>query len=223
MTKPKHKFPIITLGFILLFFCGAFINSSFFNLKEIRFEGLNPCLEKEIKSFSEGLKGKNLIFLNLEDLNLENYPFLEVEIFQKILPDKLLIKFKIKEELGTFITEYGSFDLYKKGFLFPRCSDEKEKFIIEGNTSKEKLEYLSENLEKNDFIYENFIGVKYEKEGCLKFLSKRGYFIEISEKESLNNLNKVLGFLAECPNFFEKQKISMINSKLFIAENKGEK
>ncbi len=223
MTKPKHKFPIIILGFILLFFCGAFINSTFFNLKEIKCEGLNPCLEKEIKSFSEGLKGKNLLFLNLKDLNIENYPFLEVEIFQKILPDKLVIKFKIKEELGTYITEYGSFDLYKNGFLFPRCSDEKEKFIIEGDISKEKLENLSDILEKNDFIYENFIGVKYEEEGCIKFLSKEGYFIEIYEKESLSNLDKVSSFLKECPNFFEKQKISMINSKLFIAENRGEK
>jgi len=220
MTKPKHKYSIIFLSFILPFFSIYFINSSFFKLKEIKLEGLNPYLEKEINPFLEKLKGKNLLFLNSKDLDLENFSFLDVEIFQKVLPDKLFIKFNIKEELGTYISVYGSFDLYKGGFLFPRFKEGDEKFIIEGTISKEKLKYISDLLENNGFLYEYFYGIKIEEDNSFKLLNKKGHWIEINENKDINYLKLLSRISEKCPQIIEKEKLSMINFNLFIVNSK---
>lgn len=219
MTKPRHKFSKIFLSLVIPFFSLAFINSSLFKINKIECEGLNYYLEKDVIKILEKLKEKNLFFLNSSNIkeNFKDFPFLEVESFQKILPDKLLIKFKIKEELGTLINDLGMFDLYEGGFIFPRFKSDKEKLIIEGDYSNENLKILSLILLKNEFIYNDFLSIKICDEGVLRFMNKDGLWIEILNYENLNSLKKVNELIEKCPNNFEGNLISMVNLNIFIS------
>lgn len=219
MTKPKYKFSKIFLSLVIPIFSLAFINSSFFKINEIKCDGLDFYLRKDAIKIFKNLREKNLLFLNLSDIkeNFKNFPFIEIESFQKILPDKLLIKFKIKEELGTLIDELGTFDLYEDGFIFPRFKNEPEKLIIEGNFSKENLKILSEVLSKNEFIYKEFLSVEICDDGTLRFMNKDGLNVEILNYENLNFLKKINKLIEECPYVADSNQISMINLNIFIS------
>lgn len=219
MTKSKYNFSRIFLTFLIPFFSLAFINSSFFKINEIKCDGLDFYLEKDAIKIFENLKEKNLFFLNSSNIkeNFKDFPFLEVESFQKILPDKLQIKFKIKEELGTLINELGSFDLYEDGFVFPRFKRGPEKLIIEGNFSKANLKILSELLSKNEFIYNNFSSIKICDGEILRFMNKDGLWIEILNYENLGFLKKINKLIEGCPYVADRNQISMINLNIFTS------
>lgn len=219
MTKPKHKFSRIFLSLVIPFFSLAFLNSSFFKVKEIKIEGLNNQLEGELKPFEEKIRHKNLLFLNLKNLKeeLENFPFLEIESFQKMLPNKLIIKFKIQEELGTLILPFGSFDLYKGGYIFPRFKEGQEKIVIQSPVKKEILKEISEILEENSFIYDYFYSLKVLEGDIFEFLGKRGYSIEISDRKDIPSLEDSLKLAQDCPVIFKGEKVSFLNYNFFIA------
>lgn len=219
MTKSKYNFSKILLIFLISFFSLAFINSSFFKINEIKCDCIDFHLEKDAKKILKNFKQKNLLFVNLNDIkeSFKNFPFLEIESFEKILPDKLLIKFKIKEELGTLINELGTFDLYEGGFIFPRFKNEPEKMIIEGNFSKENLQILSEVLSKNKFIYDDFLSIKICDGGILRFMNKDGLNVEILNYENLNFLKKINKLNKECSYVANRNQISMINLNIFIS------
>lgn len=219
MTKPKHKFSKLFLSLVIPFFSLAFLNSSFFKVREIKIEGLNNQLEGELKPFKEGIKNKNLLFLDLKNLKeeLENFPFLEIESFQKLLPNKLIIKFKIQEELGTLVLPLGTFDLYKGGYMFPRFKECQEKIIIQSPVKKEILKELAEILEENPFIYDYFYSLKVLEGYIFEFVGKRGYSIEIFNRKDIPLLKESLKLTQGCPVIFKKERISFLNYNFFIA------
>lgn len=219
MTKPKHKYSKIFLSLIIPFFSLAFFNSSFFRIKEINYEGINQCIEKELKTSFDKLKEKNLLLLNSNQIRsyFASFPFIEVESFQKILPDKLSIKFKIKEELGTFMTNYGSYDIYEGGYLFPRFRETDEKVIVEGKILNDDLKFISEIISKNKFIYDYFLCIRVEDKESFDFLTKNGYWIKIPKDMSIDSLKKAIKIIDFCPLIFEKENVSMLNLNSFLA------
>lgn len=219
MTKPKHNYSKIFLSLVIPFFSLAFLNSSFFKIKEIKFEGLNPYLSEEVKPILEKIKNRNLLFLNFPDLKkeFEVFPFLEMESFQKVLPNKLIIKFNIQEELGTLIYPYGLYDLYKGGYIFPRFKEGKEKITIESPDNKEFLKEIAKILEENSFIYDYFENLKITEGGFFNFYDKNGYIIEISKIESIPNIEKAIKIANHCPGILRGERVSFLNSNFFIA------
>ncbi|MEJ5165420.1 MAG: hypothetical protein WHV67_00150 [Thermoanaerobaculia bacterium] len=219
MTKPKHKFSRIFLSLIIPFFSLAFLNSSFFKVREIKIEGLNDSLEGELRSFKEGIIGENLLFLNLKILKekLGNLPFLEIESFQKLLPNKLIIKFKVQEELGTLINPLGVFDLYKGGYIFPRFKEGQEKILIQSPIKKEILKELAEILEENPFIYEYFYSLKILEGDIFEFVGKGGYSMEVLKRKDIPLLKESLKITQHCPIIFNGERVSFLNYNFFIA------
>lgn len=219
MTKPRHNYSKIFLSLMIPFFSLAFLNSSLFKIKEIKIEGLNPALEGELKSFKENLKRENLFLLNLNILKreLEDLPFLEVESFQKILPNRLIIKFKVQEELGSLISPMGTFDLYKGGFIFPRFKNSQEKILIESPIKKEILKEIATILEENSFLYDYLYSIRFLEEDVFEFFGKSGDVIEVFDRKNIPYLKDSLLTASKCPAVLKGERVSFLSSNFFIA------
>ncbi len=221
MTKSKHNYFKQTLTLIFCIFCLAFVKSSFFDIKEVEIQNLNPSLEKEVKHFVNKLKGKNLVFLKFNQIKeyLKEYPNLELKNYNKILPNKIILKLNTVEELGTYYCKKGFFDLYEEGFLFSRYKKEDEKFIIEGDLSKDELRELSKILKENNFLYENFIALKLDEEKNWKLFSKDGVCIKFFDLNDVKNLKNLKDILIKCPELYSKKELTFFNKNLFLVTN----
>ena len=167
----KYVFVLISLG-LFLNLCILGFKTKYFNVNEISIKGKNEIIKNDIIQKLNGVKGKNLIYINAKKLekNLKYDPRVEFVDIKKIYPDKLVIEINEKTPY-VFIRNNNKFHLADKNLIIYGNIDEVQNVDIpivnnDTNTKLEDFKIILSRI-KYEELYKNISeirknGVYYE-------------------------------------------------------------
>ena len=151
---------IFTLISLVLFFhlCIWGFNTKYFYVNEISIEGQNEIIKKDIIQKLSDLKGKKLVYINVEELEkgLKRDPRVESVEIKKVYPDKLVID--INEKIPyAFVRINNKFYAADKNLIIYGHIEEIKNIDIpiinnDENTRLEDFKFISSKI-KDDKVY----------------------------------------------------------------------
>ena len=195
----KKRFIIGILLLVLLstYKPGKLVLETKFNIKEIIIENNYILKDREIKKNLIKLYGKNLFFLNSDDIKeyLIKLEFIESYEIKKIYPNKLRIKIFEKNPIAILEYKKEKFFFTKKGDLvdYKDIENFKNLPIVDGN--KENFKILYNNLKKINFSIKQIKKFYYFESNRWDLLTLKDKTVKLPIKnytKSLENFSNLI-------------------------------
>ena len=205
----KKRFIIGILLLVLLstYKPGKLVLETKFNIKEIIIENNYILKDREIKKNLIKLYGKNLFFLNSDDIKeyLIKLEFIESYEIKKIYPNKLRIKIFEKNPIAILEYKKEKFFFTKKGDLvdYKDIENFKNLPIVDGN--KENFKILYNNLKKINFSIKQIKKFYYFQSNIWDLLTVKDKTVKLPTKNYIKSLKNFLNLVND--NTFDKYTI----------------
>lgn len=142
--KKFYLYGLIVL-FVLVVLALLFVT---FSIKDVKITYSISEREEETKIIQQeidSLKGKNLIFMDREEVDsiVENYPYFEIEVFEKSFPSTLNIKLKERQQIFTVKYQDKYAVISNEGIVL-ELVDSKKEDLIEIDLTPTDTEFFSQ-------------------------------------------------------------------------------